>query len=164
MVFWHYELGKSNSKIASCSEWTVCDIFQLHHTYNAVHNHFAQPGGGHRSLTTGDLTYISSLLAANPCLYLDELQDWLATDGDTLVSIATISWAVPSLALICKCMLKAALERNELLCATWQAKYGDIPADYFVWLDESSVDDHTNQCTQGWAALGHACVHHATFI
>jgi len=36
--------------------------------------------------------------------------------------------------------------------------------DYFVWLDESSVDDHTNQRTQGWAALGRACVRRATFI
>jgi hypothetical protein len=42
--------------------------------------------------------------------------------------------------------------------------YGDIPADYFIWLDESSVDDYTNQCTHGWAAVGHACVHRATFI
>jgi hypothetical protein len=57
-----------------------------------------------------------------------------------------------------------ALERNKLLRATWQAEYGDIPADYFVWLDKLSVDDHTNQCTDGWAAIGHACVCHATFI
>ena|ERR1700720_3141167 len=38
-------------------------------------------------------------------------------------------------------MYQAALERNELLRATWLAEYGDIPADYFVWLDESSIDD-----------------------
>jgi|SRR5882762_7888780 len=46
----------------------------------------------------------------------------------------------------------------------WQAEYGDIPAEYFVWLDESSVDDRTDQRNQGWADLGRACVHRATFI
>jgi len=46
----------------------------------------------------------------------------------------------------------------------WQAKYSDIPVDYFVWLDESSIDDHMNQRTHGWAALGHACVCRAAFI
>jgi len=61
-------------------------------------------------------------------------------------------------------VLKAALERNKLLHATWQAEYGDIPTDYFVWLDESSVDDHTNQHTDGWAAIGRACVRRVTFI
>ena len=47
-----------------------------------------------------------------------------------------------------------ALERNELLRATWQAAYADIPADYCVWLDEASVDDRTNQRAMGWAAMG----------
>jgi hypothetical protein len=59
---------------------------------------------------------------------------------------------------------KSASERNELLQATWQAEYGHIPTEYFVWLDESSVDDKTNQCMDGWAAVGCACVRHATFI
>ena len=57
-----------------------------------------------------------------------------------------------------------ALERNELLRATWQATYADIPAEYCVWLDEASVDDRTNQRTMGWAAMGRACVCHAAFV
>jgi hypothetical protein len=113
---------------------------------------------------TADLNYLSSILDVNPCLYLDELQSRLATDQDVNVSISTIFHAVQSLALSRKHVLKAALERNKLLCATWQAEYSDIPADYFVWLDESSVDDHTNQHTHGWAAVGCTCVHHVTFI
>jgi hypothetical protein len=58
----------------------------------------------------------------------------------------------------------AAAERDELLHATWQAAYGDILADYFVWLDELSINDCTNQHTRGWALCGQACVHCATFI
>lgn len=63
-----------------------------------------------------------------------------------------------------KRIAKDALERNELLRATWQAAWGDIPAESFVWLDESSVDDTTNQRRYGWAPFGRPCVRRATFI
>ena len=36
--------------------------------------------------------------------------------------------------------------------------------EYFVWLDESSVDDQTNQRCSGWSELGRACVRRATFV
>ena len=49
-------------------------------------------------------------------------------------------------------------------CTTWQAEYGNIPAEYFVWLDEASVDDQTNQCRDSWEAVGRACIFCATFI
>ncbi|KAF8062510.1 hypothetical protein FPV67DRAFT_1368068, partial [Lyophyllum atratum] len=42
-----------------------------------------------------------------------------------------------------------ASEQNERLRAIWQAEYGGIPSDYFVWLDEASVDDFTNQRQNG---------------
>ena len=106
----------------------------------------------------------AALLEANPGLYLDELQEQLFSMRDKDVSLATISWTIQRLAMSHKHILKTALERNELLRATWQAEYGDIPAKYFVWLDKSSVDDKTNQRNQGWADLGRACVRRATFI
>jgi hypothetical protein len=48
------------------------------------------------------------------------------------------------MALTHKEQAKKASKRNEMLRATRQAEYGDIPAEYFVWLDELSVDDKTN--------------------
>jgi len=69
MVAWHSELGKSDTEIAAlanCSERTVREVLRLHRTFGVVRNPFAQPRGGRRSLTTGDLNFISSLLAANP--------------------------------------------------------------------------------------------------
>jgi hypothetical protein len=126
MVFWHSKLGKSNSEIvllASCSECTVHDVLWIHCNYGVVYNHFAQPCGGCHSLDTSDLNYISSLLAANPCLYLDELQDQLATGWGIHVSIATISCTVQSLVLSHKHVSKATLERNEFLCAMWLADF-----------------------------------------
>lgn len=51
-----------------------------------------------------------------------------------------------------------------MLRATWQAKYGDIQMDHFVWIGESSVDDRTNQRVNGWASLGRVPVRWAMFI
>jgi hypothetical protein len=60
---------------------------------------------------------------------------------------------------------KTAMERNEVLRATWQAAYyGDIPKEYFVWLDVSGVDNRTNQRGDGWSLLGTAFVRRATFV
>ena len=167
MVVWRTELGKSTveiAELAGCSERTVREDLRLHRESGNVHNTFTRPHGGPQSLNQGDISYISSLLDANPTLYLDELQIKLAETRHVDVSIATLSRAVRHLAITHKKVSKAAMERNELLRATWQAEYGDIPADYFVWLDESSVDDHTNQRADGWAVSGCACVRHATFI
>ena len=103
------------------------------------------------------INYISSLLEANPVLYLDEIQDNLCA-LDINVSLATISRALRRLALTHKHVAAAAVEHNELLCATWIAAHGDIPKEYIVWIDEAGIDDHTNQREVGWARLGQACV------
>lgn len=94
-----------------------------------------------------DMNFISRLLDESPALYLDEIQDKLWEVRGTEASSATVSRAVRSLLISKKKISKEALERNELLRATWKARYGDIPAENIVWIDEASVDDRTNQRT-----------------
>ncbi|KAH7917637.1 hypothetical protein BV22DRAFT_987257, partial [Leucogyrophana mollusca] len=80
MVVWHEELGKSTheiSQLAGCSERTVRSVLRLHRDFGTVDNPLARPRGGPRILTAGDMIYLSSVLSANPCLYLDKLQDRL---------------------------------------------------------------------------------------
>jgi transposase len=167
MVIWSVEFGKKTDEIAElagCSERTVREVLRLHRDFGEVRNPLAQRRGAPRSLDMGDLNYLSALLQAQPTLYLDELQEKLLAERNNSVSIATLSRAIRGLNLSHKRVSKQAAERNELLRAIWMAEYGDIPADYCVWLDESSVDDRTNQRTHGWAPLGAACVQRATFI
>ena len=167
IVVWSNTLGKPNDEIASlaaCSERTVREVLRLHRVFGVVHNPFAQPRGGTRLLDIGDLNYISSLILANPVLYLDEVQDKLVQYRNIEVSLSTISRAMQHLALTHKKVSAEAIERNELLRATWQAEYGDIPADYCVWLDESSVDNRTNHRQSGWATIGQACVRPGLFV
>ena len=81
MVVWCTELGKSTAEIAElagCSECIVQEVLWLHRESGNIHKTFAQPHSGPRSLNQGNITYISSLLNANPTLYLDELQIRLA--------------------------------------------------------------------------------------
>ena len=167
IVDWRITHRKSVPEIATlaqCSEATVWRILAYWRDHNVVKNPFAQSRGRPRVLDEGDYRYIQGLIDARPKIYLDELQEELEVYRGVSISIATISRTLHRLALSCKKVSPAALERNELLRATWIAAYGDIPREYFMWLDESSVDDLTNQRQYGWALLGRACVSRDTFI
>ncbi|EJF55611.1 hypothetical protein DICSQDRAFT_16180, partial [Dichomitus squalens LYAD-421 SS1] len=88
-------------------------------------------------------------IKANPALYLDEMEEQLFAAWDVLVSLARLSQTLRQLNITHKQVAQEALERNELLHATWQGAYRDIPMQYMVWLDESSIDDCTNQWKEG---------------
>jgi len=104
------------------------------------------------------MNHLIALIAAQPNVYLDKLQEELYASQNTYVSIATIFQALCHWEMSNKHVASEALERNELLQAIWQTEYGDIPAEYCVWLDKASVDDKTNQCQNGWSPVGQACV------
>lgn len=156
--------AKEIAALAGCSLSTVYEVLRLHREYGTVNNPQAHLRPHPRILTFQDLAFIESILQANPALYLDEIQDRLLCQRGVDVSVATISRAIRRMAISWKKISIAAAERNELLRAAWQCKYGDIPKEYFVWIDESSVDDTTNQRRYGWSRVGTACVHCAAFV
>jgi transposase len=150
--------------LAGCSLRTVYYLLSYDQDYGTTTNPFTRTFGRPRSLDIGDLNYLTSLIAARPKIYLDELQEDLVSARGIDVSVATISRALRRWEMSNKSVASAALERNELLRATWQAEHGDIPAEYCVWIDEASVDDKTNQRERGWSPIGQACVCRETFI
>lgn len=77
--------------LASCSKRTVYSILALYHKYGQVNNPHACPCGCPHILDIGVLNYISSLLDANPTLYLDEIQEKLLEIHNIEVHISTIS-------------------------------------------------------------------------
>ena len=136
MLVWYHEQQKMAPQIAllaGCSLRAVYYILSYDRDYGTINNPFAQTVGRTRGLNTGDLNYLISLLEARPKIYLDELQEELFTARDVDVSIPTISCALRQWEMSNKTVASAALERNELLRATWQAEYGDIPAEYCIW-------------------------------
>jgi transposase len=167
IVEWHYEQHKVTGEIArlaGCSERTVYNILRLHREFGQVTNPYAHPRGRPRALDMRAMNFISSILDAQPVLYLDEIQERLLDTLDIDVSIATISRAMRRLAFTHKNVAAAALERNEELRNAWIARNGDLQMEYIVWLDEAGIDNYTNQRGQGWAKLGQACVRRAAFI
>jgi transposase len=167
IAIWHNDQNLSPediAKLAGCSICTVYYILSYHRDFGVVNNLFAKSRGCSHSLDTGDMNYLISLVESQPKIYLDELQEALATNWDIDVSLATISCSLRQWALSHKHVASEALERNEFLRAIWQGEYGDILAEYCVWLDEAGVDDRTNQQWSGWARVGQACVCQETFI
>ena len=109
--------------------------------------------------------WIIGIMSDNGCKWDNRSNYWklsLHCQQFTKIIGGGFSWC--KLALSRKQVSPDAAERNELLRATWQAAYADIPADYIVWLDESSVDDRTNQRQMGWAQVGRACVRKEFFV
>jgi len=149
IVVWCEDHGKTAQEIATlagCSVRAVYYILSFHRDYGTSKNPFARNIGWTRNLDVGDMNYLIALIAAWPKVYIDELQEELYASRNADVSILTISQALHHWEMSNKHVASEALERNELLQAIWQAEYGDIPAEYCVWLDKASVDDKMNQC------------------
>ena len=167
MIAWREQEDMSApeiARLAGCSECTVYDVLRVWRDYGILHNPTVRQQSRRRILDAGNLDFISSLVSTDPTLYLDKIQQHLSNTRNAEVSIATLSRTLRRLNYSHKQILREAMERNELLHATWQAKYGDIPKEYFVWLDESSVDNVTNQRIAGWGYLGRACVWRTLFL
>jgi hypothetical protein len=104
----------------------------------------------------GDINYLSALLAANPTLYFDELQILLFENRSVDVSLATLSRALHHIALTHKGVAKTAAERNELLCAIWQAEHGcygywifsHISFSLYLLNKETQRDTYLNPCSE----------------
>ena len=77
--------------LASCSLCTVYYLLSYDQDYGTTTNPFARTSGHPRSLNIGDINYLTSLIAARPKIYLDELQEDLLSMRGIDVSVATIS-------------------------------------------------------------------------
>ena len=167
IVRWYYELNYSADKIANlaaCLANTVYHILQTWCMYGYVTNLYKEPTGRHCFLDQPAIDYISSLIQANPTLYLDEIQHELEQNFDIYISLSTIYCTLVQIATNNKSISAEAAERDELLHATWMAANGTIPLEYMVRLDEASVDDRTNLRLNRWAGIRRACVRRATFL
>jgi hypothetical protein len=96
------------AKLASVLVGLVSKVVSLHCTYNQVTNPYTLQKGCPSDLNLGDRMYLGAIIEANPSLYLDEIQERLATNGNLHVSVATICCALQYLELNCKLISKMA--------------------------------------------------------
>lgn len=167
IIRWRIHEGHSIEECAQragVTERTVHNILATKQKYNTLRNPRHLPAGRRRLLEHEDHTYISSILAAQPTLFIDEIRDRLEAARGTSVSLLTLSRTITPQGLSHKKVSRKALERNDLLRASWQVHMGKYGSNQLVFLDESAVDDHSSQRRYGYSVLGRACVQHATFL
>jgi transposase len=153
--------------VAGCSIGTVYNVLQLHREYGQVTNPLAEPTHKrHIVMDEADYKFVRGLVTAQPTLYLDEIQDRLFESRGTTASLASISRALKKLTITHKQVSKIAMERNELLQATWQgeiAQFLDNPS-MFLFVDESAMNMHTALRRCGWSEAGSPCTQRQIFI
>ena len=152
------------TQLSGCSKCTVNYVLKTYWNYNEVVNPLVWLWGWPRVLDHDDLNFIESVLVAEPSLYLNKIQEKLGTFCDIEMSITTISRTLKQLDQTHKGIAKEAIERDELLWATWQMDIAQYDPWQLIFIDEAGIDDHTNIWRKGWASRGQVCVHWTSFL
>lgn len=166
IVYWRLTLGWSIDQCVEASGRSrarIFEILRLHKQHGVVYNPLARPAGRPRTLSMTDQGYLRSVLRARPTLFLDELTDILEQERGVVVSTSTVCRTLARTNITHKSVAEEASERNERLRAAWIAQWGRYLAPCFAWLDESGVDDQSNNRPKGWAESGHACIRSTSF-
>jgi transposase len=165
LVSWYFNDHLPMEEIATTAKVSIGLVSKVINTfedYGQVTSPFTRRPS---EIDQGDLIYLESIMSANPSLYLNEIQDKLATSRHLYVSLSTIARTLQHLDLSRKRISKAAAERDEELHTLWEAQMAEYTdPDVFVFLDESAVDQHTALRTHGRSAIGTRCMRRMAFI
>ncbi|KAG0695569.1 hypothetical protein DFH29DRAFT_762048, partial [Suillus ampliporus] len=80
IVVWRFQQWKTVAEIAhlaGCSQRNVYKVLKLHRDFGQTRNPFAHRHGRPCILDQHDLSFITSILDANPSLFLGEIQERL---------------------------------------------------------------------------------------
>lgn len=122
--------------------------------------------GRRRKLSGTDLRLIKSLLAQNPTLYADELQDELLSRRGVSISITTILNTLRQLHFTSKCLSVNALERNDHERAMYMNTYSSLVPDpaMVMFIDEAAKNKKNPSRNKGWSRKGKRAVQRRCFV
>jgi transposase len=165
MVTWRHEYDMNPTTIARLARCKKSAVYKILHQHRSTGSaHILTRGLRPYVVDDEDLLFLQDQLQLNPCRYLDELQKSLYIHRGKDVSLATLSRTLHRAGLSYKGVSKVSAQRDELLRATWRVKYGCIPHECWVWLDESGIDPRERFRTGGWSIVGRACVRKLPFL
>ncbi len=106
------------------------------------------------------------MLAQNPCLYLDELQDLLLLRRGVSLSVSTLFRTLRRLHFTHKGVSVEAIERNDLDRAAYMNFIGDLITDpaQLLFIDEAAKNEKTANRKFGWSLQGRRCVQRQCFV
>ena len=116
-------------------------------------------------LNNDDVRFVHEVIGAQPAIHLDEIQYKLAAVYGVQVSLATVGRTLSRMGMTQKVLSREANERRKDVRLLWEldmAQYTDL--DMFVFLDESTVDNHTVRRACSWSAAGTPAVERSTFL
>ncbi|KAJ7301127.1 hypothetical protein DFH08DRAFT_724654 [Mycena albidolilacea] len=92
-----------------------------------------------------------ALIKHTPDICLEEIQEFLYTQHDVDVSLATISRTLHHLGYGSKKLSKKAAECRAEACQDFVMKISNEPTDHIVCVDESAVNILTSYRQNGWS-------------
>jgi transposase len=137
----------------------------IHEEYGEYTDPSKKRTGRPQILDDDDECYLKSLLESNPSIYLDEIKQKFEGVCGVSVSMATISRFLRSRDFTWKALARPALEANEKVRTCYQVETSRFTdPDYFVFVDESHVDEKTARRSKGWSLIGVPPVERSTFL
>lgn len=143
----------------------VHKTLSIHEEYGGYTDPSKKRTGQPQILDDDNKRYLKALLESNPSIYLDEIKQKLEAVCGVSVSMAMISCFLQSRDFTWKVLTKPALEANERVQTCYQVKTSRFTdPDYFIFIDESHVDQKTTYHSKGWSLTGVPPVERSTFL
>lgn len=164
-----YEQGLSVKKICDLlgiKKSLVYKTLTYSRTFGVHYNPNVRNTGCRRRLSPTDITFIQSLLERRHCIYIDEIQEELATGRGMDVSHSTLVRTLRRLHFSNKCVSARALERNELLHSAYMNRIGTEAPDpeMLMFIDEAARNRKTSGRRNGWSMIGTRCIQRRYFV
>ena len=134
------------------------------HNPNAYsHNHTR---GRRRKLDSVDIRVIKALLAQEPCLYLDELQELLLTRRGISISVSTLLRSLRRIHFSHKDVSIWAWERNDMDRAIYMNRFAELVTDpaMAMFVDEAARNKKNPTRKRGWSLKGQRCFQRRCFV
>ncbi|KAJ1446744.1 hypothetical protein M885DRAFT_233379, partial [Pelagophyceae sp. CCMP2097] len=116
------------------------------------------PRAGRRSrpgiLTDDDWLYLVSVLDSRPDLLLDEMRDLPESYSGITYSISTLCATLQRHGYTRRVLKQIMVKRDRAEEATFIEVYNRLPADLFVWIDETRKDPHGLHRRHGYGVRG----------
>jgi transposase len=131
---------------------TVSRIVKCYATYGTV----ARPRTKRKSraLTAVAKNLLTSYIANEVALYLDEMQEQLRIDTGIKFSISTVSRWLKDMNISNKGLSVTAIQRDDFLRAEYLDMIKHIPVERLVFIDEAHKNLASERRKRGWALRG----------
>ena len=156
-----YEKGWDESDICEALGVSRSSIYRwraIFAEFGSVQKPASPLRGRTRVITRAVLDAIHLIYKDDPDTYLDEMQWWLAIHHDIAISIPALHRNLVEAGLTRKLLHKIARERDEAARDEWRndirQNFDAGTGDEFVFVDETSKNDHDTARRHGLAVVG----------